>query len=81
MSVEEKIREVRTAISQATQRTTRAQVERDAAQTRLDEAKRTLHDDFGVATTEDARAQLKELQDKLQAEIAAAEEKLAEADA
>ncbi len=81
MAIEDKIREIRTSISQAQARTTRAQVERDAAQDRLDEAKRTLKEEFGVESTDDARAQLSALQKQLQDEIALAEEKLAEADA
>lgn len=81
MAIEEKIREVRTAISQATARVTRAQVERDSAQARLDEADRTLREEFGVKSKEDARAQLIELQKQLQDEISKAEQLLAEADA
>jgi hypothetical protein len=80
-TIEDQIRDIRTAISQATQRTTRAQVERDAAQTRLDEATRTLQEEFGIKTKDDARAQLVELQKQLQDEIAKAEAQLAEADA
>lgn len=80
-TIEDQIREVRTAISQANARVTRAQVERDSAQTRLDEATRTLQEEFGVETREDAKAQLIELQEQLQREIQQAEEKLAEADA
>ena len=81
MSVEDKIREVRTAISQATARTTRAQVEMEAAQARKDEADRTLQEEFGVTSKEEARTQLVQLQAQLQQEIDLAEEKLAEADA
>lgn len=81
MSVEDKIREVRTAISQATARTTRAQVEMEAAQARKDEADRTLQEEFGVTSKEEARAQLVQLQAQLQQEIDLAEEKLAEAEA
>lgn len=81
MSVEDKIREVRTAISQATQRATRAQVELEAAQSRKDEADRTLQEEFGVSSKEEAREQLLKLQAQLSEEIALAEEKLAAADA
>ena len=79
--VEDKIRELRTAISQATARTTRAQVEKEAAQTRLEEATRTLHEEFGVSTVPEAKAKLAELQQKLNEEIEAAEASLAEAEA
>ena len=81
MPIEDQIREVRTAISQATARVTRAQVEKEAAQERVTEASRTLKDEFGVTSKDEARAQLVQLQQDLQDEIAKAEEKLAEADA
>jgi hypothetical protein len=79
--IEDQIREVRTAISQATARKTRAEIEKEAAQARLDEATATLQDEFNVSSREEARDILLQLQRDLQEEIAAAEEKLAEAEA
>lgn len=81
MALEDQIREARTAISQATARKTRAQVELDNAEARLETANATLKDDFEVSTKEEARAKLTELQEALQEKLAQVEEELAEAGA
>lgn len=69
MSFEDEIREKRQLVSQKQAERVRAQTELDAAERRLAEARKTLRDDFGVATTEEAKA----MQAKLQAELAQVE--------
>jgi len=80
MTVEDKIRELRQAISQATARKTRAQVEKDQAEERLAQANATLAD-YGVKTKEEARAKLTELQAERDAAVAEVEKALEEAGA
>ena len=80
MPIEDQIREARTSISRATERKTRAQVERDAAKERLEASSATLRDEFGVSSKEDARKRLTELQAELQSEISKAEQALAESE-
>lgn len=66
MSFEDEIREKRQIVSQKEAERVRAQTELDAAERRLAEARKTLQDDFGVTTTEEAKA----MQASLQAELA-----------
>jgi hypothetical protein len=68
-SMEDKIREYRTAASQKQAVKARAQAERDQASERLLAAREVLKMEFGVTTL----AEAKELQTKLNADLAAAE--------
>ncbi len=79
--IEDKIREIRTRISQANARTARAQVEKEAAQKRLADATDVLKNEFGVSSIADAKALLGTMREDLQALIADAEAKLEEAEA
>lgn len=64
-SMEDRIREYRSAASQKQAEKARAQAELDTAQERLETARKALNDEYGISTTEDA----KELQEKLQREL------------
>lgn len=81
MAIEDQLRELRTAISQAQGRKARAQVELDNAEARVEEASKTLKEDFGVETKEQAREKLTELQAELDAAVAEVEAALEEAGA
>lgn len=69
MSLEDEIREKRRLVSQKQAERVRAQTELDAAEERLAAARKALLDDFGVTTTEEAKA----MQAQLQAELAQVE--------
>lgn len=79
MAIDDQIRELRTAISQQMSKTARAAVELDSAKENDAEARRVLKEDFGVETTDEARAKLAELQAELDNELKQAEQALAEA--
>lgn len=81
MAIEDTLRELRTSISQAQSRKARAAVELDNAKERLKASQATLRDEFGVATTDDARTKLTALQGELDAAVAEVEKQLAEAGA
>lgn len=81
MAIEDKIREIRTSISQAQGKTARAQVEHDNATERRSSAQKTLKEDFGVETNEDAKRVLVELQTELDDAVTKIESALAEAGA
>lgn len=81
MAIEDKIREIRTSISQAQGKKARAQVEYDNAVERRNSAKKSLKEDFGVETNDDAKRVLNELQTELDATVTKVEQSLAEAGA
>lgn len=81
MAVEDQLREIRTRISQVQSQKARATVEHENAVARRDAAKKTLKEEFGVETTEDAKRVLAELQTELNDAVAAVESKLSEAGA
>lgn len=81
MAIEDQLREIRTTISQVQSKKARAAVELDNAKERLKVAQATLKDEFGVETTEEARAKLTELQAELDAAVAEVELALQEAGA
>lgn len=81
MAIEDQIREMRTAISQAASKTARAAVELDNAKERSNAARQALKEDFGVETPEDAKAKLAELQEQLDEELVAVQKALEEAGA
>ncbi len=81
MAIEEdRLREIRTAISQAQSKTARAAVELDNAKERLKDAQATLTE-FGVRNGEEAKAKLADLQSELDSAVAQIEAELAEAGA
>lgn len=71
-SMEDRIREYRSAASQKQAEKARAQAELDTAQERLGSARKALSDEYGISTADEA----KELQTRLQAELAAAQESI-----
>lgn len=81
MAIEDQLREIRTTISQVQSKKARAAVELDNAKERLKTAQSTLKDEFGVETTDEARAKLTELQSELDKAVAEVESALAEAGA
>lgn len=81
MSVEDKLREIRTSISQVQGKKARAQVEFEAATERRELARRTLKEEFQVETNDDARAKLAQLQGELDDSVAAVVKALEEAGA
>jgi cell division protein ZapA (FtsZ GTPase activity inhibitor) len=80
MAIEDQIREIRTQISQQQTRVTRAQVEKENAERRRDQAAETLRG-FGVTSTEEARAKLTQLQGELDTAVSDIEAQLKEAGA
>lgn len=80
-SLEDQIREIRTAISAVQGRKVRAAVELENAQDRLRTAKDTLKTEFGVSTTAEAREMLDRLQNELNEALVAVEVALSEAGA
>lgn len=81
MDVEQRIREIRAEISAITSKKARAVVELDNAQSRLASARDTLKQEFGVSTTEEARAMITVLRKELDSAIAKIEKELSEAGA
>lgn len=71
-SMEDKIREYRTAASQKQGAKARAEAELSQAEARLQEARKALKDEFGVETPAEAKA----LQEQLVAELAAKESEI-----
>jgi len=80
-SIEDKIREIRTAISQVQNQKARAAVELDNAKSRLKEAREALKTEYGVVTADDAKAKLTELQSELNDIVSEVEKALEEAGA
>lgn len=68
-SMEDRIREYRSAASQKQAEKARAQAELDTAEERLSNARTALKDEYGISTGDEAKA----LQESLQAELKAAE--------
>lgn len=81
MAIDDQIREIRGAIALVQNKKARAAVELDNAKTRVADARRALAEEFGVTTTEDARAKLTELRAELDAAMAEIEAQLAVAGA
>lgn len=63
--IEDKLREIRNSIAAVTSKKARAVVELDNAKSRLDDARRILRDDFGVETSDEAKAKLSSLRSEL----------------
>ena len=80
-SFEDKIREYRTAASQKAQKKARAEGELNAAIQRGDEARASLKSEFGVETSEEAKALSAQLQQEIAEKQAEIEAALAEAGA
>lgn len=80
-TIEDQIRELRTAISAVHGRKARAAVELDNAKDRLAEARKVLKDEFGVETTEDAKTKLEALRAELAEAVSGIENLLQEAGA
>ena len=80
-TIEDQIRTARAGIAQAQTKKTRAAVELDTAKQRLADARAILKNEFGVVTTEDAKAKLAELKAALDAALEDIETALAEAGA
>ena len=81
MDIEDKIRELRTSISQTQAKKARAAVELENSKERLAEARRILSDEYGVVTTEQAKAKLAELSADLDDAVKSIENALNEAGA
>lgn len=81
MAIEDQLREIRTTISQVQGKKARAQVELDNANERLETARTTLKEDFGVETTDEARTKLTDLQAELESVVAEVERALEESGA
>lgn len=73
MSLEDNLRSIQTRISQVQGKHARAQVERDNALAKLGIAKAALKEEYGVATTPEARAKLEELEAELVEAVQAVE--------
>lgn len=80
-TIEDQIRELRTAISTVQGKKARAAVELDNAKDRLAEARKVLKDEFGVSTTEDAKEKLEALRAELADAVSGIESLLQEAGA
>lgn len=80
-TIEDQIRELRTAISTVQGKKARAAVELDNAKDRLAEARRVLKSEFGVETTEDAKEKLEALRAELDDAVSGIESLLQEAGA
>lgn len=80
-SFEDRIRQYRTTASQTAAKKARAEAELSAAEDREKEARAALKSEFGVETSEEARALQAELQADLDARQAEIEQALAEAGA
>lgn len=81
MSIETRIREYRQGASQAQAKKARAQAELDAAAERVTASRAALKEQFGVETSEEARALQAQLQAELAEKEAAIEAAFAEAGA
>lgn len=81
MAIEDQLRELRTSISQAQGKKLHAQVQLDNAKGNMEEARSRLKNEFGVETTDEARAKLIELQSELDAAMAEVEAALQESGA
>lgn len=81
MDIEDKIRELRTSISQVQARKARAAVELENSKDRLQAARRILSEEYGVTTTEQAKAKLAELSADLDDAVKSIENALNEAGA
>lgn len=81
INVEEELRSIRSQISTVQTKKARAQVEYDNAVERANTAKKTLKEEFGVSTTEDAKALLTNLEAELASAIENAKSGLAQAGA
>lgn len=68
-SMEDQIREIRSAIAQVQSKKARAAVDLENAESRLAQAKATLKEEFGVETTSEAKAALASLQEELRVAI------------
>lgn len=80
-TLEDQIREIRTAISAVQAKKARAAVELDNARERLATARQILKDEFGVVTTDDARTKLDDLRGELAEAIREVEDLLESAGA
>ena len=67
--IEDKLRELRGAISTAQGKKAHAAVQVEEARSKLTTARATLKDEFGVETTPEAREKLAELQADLDREV------------
>jgi len=76
-STEDQIREIRGSIAQVQSKKVRAAVELENAKARLADARKVLKSEFGVSTTEEAKAKLAELRAELDATVVEVEEALA----
>lgn len=80
-SIEDTIREVQGALALEKNKQVRAAVELDAAKARVEEARTLLASEFGVTTSEEAKAKLTQLRSDLDTAIELIEARLAEAGA
>lgn len=81
MTIEDRIRDLRGSISVAQAKKARAAVELDSAKARLADARKTLKDDYGVTTNEEAKAVQAQLKAELDSTIEEIEAALSEAGA